>query len=136
MQPADALLQMYAAADTLLLNQVAAMEDAVIPCKLLTYMAAGRPIVAAVNENCEAARIIRQASCGVIVPAENPEALTAVMVALRKDPELSRVLGANGRVYAEEHFTKASVLQAYDELFLNTLITTAFSPAREEVAEG
>jgi hypothetical protein len=46
------------------------------------------------------------------------------------------VLGANGRVYAEEHFTKASVLQAYDELFLNTLITTAFSPAREEVAEG
>ena len=136
LQPAVALPQMYAAADTLLLNQIAAMEDAVIPCKLLTYMAAGRPIVAAVNENCEAARIIRQASCGVIVPAENPEALTAVMVALRKDPELCRMLGANGRIYAEQHFTKASVLQTYDELFLNTLCATAFSPAREEVAEG
>jgi hypothetical protein len=33
---------MYTAADVLLLNQIAAMEDAVIPCKLLTYMAAGR----------------------------------------------------------------------------------------------
>ena len=136
LQPAVALPQMYAAADTLLLNQIAAMEDAVIPCKLLTYMAAGRPIVAAVNENCEAARIMRQARCGVIVPAENPEALTAVMVALRKDPELCRVLGANARAYAEQHFTKGSVLQTYDELFLNTLCTAALSPAREEIVEG
>jgi hypothetical protein len=44
---------MYASADVLLLNQIAAMEDAVIPCKLLTYMAAGCPIVAAVSEKGE-----------------------------------------------------------------------------------
>lgn len=49
-QPAEGLARMYATADVLLLNQAAAVEDAVIPSKLLTYMAAGRAIVAAVSE--------------------------------------------------------------------------------------
>src|SRR6202451_2511863 len=94
LQPAEDLPQMYAAANVLLLNQIAAMEDAVIPCKLLTYMAAGRPIVAAVNENSEAARVIHRANCGVTVPAENPAALIAAIVSLKGNPELRRVLGA------------------------------------------
>jgi colanic acid biosynthesis glycosyl transferase WcaI len=135
LQPAAAMPQMYAAADVLLLNQIAAMEDAVIPCKLLTYMAAGRPIVAAVNENSEAARVIRRAQCGVIVPAEDPEALSTAMLALQSDPELRRELGANARLYAEMHFTKASVLEAYDEFFLTVLCTTGLSLAVEEVPE-
>jgi colanic acid biosynthesis glycosyl transferase WcaI len=136
LQPAEALPQMYGAADVLLLNQIAAMEDAVIPCKLLTYMAAGRPVVAAVNENSEAARVIHRANCGVIVPAENPEALTAAILSLKRNPELRRVLGANARAYAEAHFTKASVLRTYDEFFLNTLCTTGLSPVPEELREG
>ena len=41
-QPPEAVPQMYAAADALLLNQRSAVEDAVIPSKLLTYMSAAR----------------------------------------------------------------------------------------------
>lgn len=135
LQPTEVMSQMYAGADVLLLNQIAAMGDAVIPCKLLTYMAAGRPIVAAVNENSEAARIIRRANCGVIVPAEDHEALTAAVISLRKDVELRRILGANARIHAELHFTKARVLQAYDEFFLNILCAVSLSPALEEAME-
>lgn len=135
LQPAEALAQMYAAADVLLLNQIAAIGDAVIPCKLLTYMAAGRPIVAAVNENSEAARVIRRANCGVIVAAEDPEALSAAVRSLKNEPELRRELGANARAYAEEHFTKASALEAYDEFFLSVLCTTGISVAPEEIPE-
>jgi colanic acid biosynthesis glycosyl transferase WcaI len=135
LQPVEAMAQMYAAADVLLLNQIAAMKDAVIPCKLLTYMAAGRPIVAAVSENSEAARVIRRANCGVIVAAENPEALSAAMRSLKNDPELRCKLGSNARAYAEEHFTKASVLEAYDEFFLSVLCSTGISLTREEVPE-
>ncbi|MGB8541057.1 MAG: glycosyltransferase [Candidatus Acidiferrales bacterium] len=135
LQPAEALAQMYATADVLLLNQIAAMEDAVIPCKLLTYMAAGRPIVAAVSENSEAARVIRRANCGVIVAAEDPEALSAAVRSLKNDPELLRDLGANARAYAEKHFAKASVLEAYDEFFLSVLCTTGISVATEGISE-
>jgi len=83
----------------------------------LTYMGAGRAVVAAVSEKSEAARQIRLANCGIIVPPENPEALAEAVVSLRRDAELRRKLGANARAFAEIHFTKAGVLRRYDEFF-------------------
>jgi colanic acid biosynthesis glycosyl transferase WcaI len=117
LQPVEMLRQMYGTAGLLLLNQAAALEDAVIPSKLLTYMAAGRPVVGSVSEKSEAYRQIRLANCGVVVPAENPQALADAVVALRRNPALCKELGANGRAYAEAHFTKARVLREYDDFF-------------------
>jgi colanic acid biosynthesis glycosyl transferase WcaI len=132
-EPPEALPQLYAAADILLLNQAAAVEDAVIPSKLLAYMAAGRAIVASVSENSQAAQLIRQASCGVIVRAENPGALADAVLMLRGAPATRSLLAANGRAYVEQHFTKMSILAAYDEFFLNVLCSpeidsTAYEP--------
>jgi len=117
LQPAGSLPQMYASADVLLLNQKAAVEDAVIPSKLLTYLAAGQPIVAAVSPRSEAARHIRQAQCGLIVPAENPQALAHAVLELRRDPARCAEFGNHGRSYAERNFTRQRVLQQYDEFF-------------------
>jgi colanic acid biosynthesis glycosyl transferase WcaI len=116
-QPVDMLRQMYSSADLLLLNQTAAIEDAVIPSKLLTYMASGRPVVAAVSEKSEVARQVHRANCGIVVPAENPQALADAVVGLRRELKLRQQLGANGRAYAEAHFTKAQVLRRYHEFF-------------------
>ena len=131
-EPPEGLPQLYAAADLLLLNQAAAVEDAVIPSKLLAYMAAGRAIVAAVSEKSEAAQLIRQASCGVIVRPENPGALVDAALMLRGAPATRRLLAANGRAYVEKHFTKRSVLAAYDEFFLNVLCAPETAPAPDE----
>ena len=117
LQPTNSLPQMYAAADLLLLNQKAAVEDAVIPSKLLTYLAAGQPIVAAVSDRSEAARQIRHARCGLIVPSETPEALAKAVLAMRRDSDLRAEFGRNGRAYAERNFTKQKVLRQYDEFF-------------------
>lgn len=117
LQPAEDLAEMYSAADVLLLNQKSAVQDAVIPSKLLTYMAAGRSVLAAVSERSEAARLIQRAQCGLIVPPETPKALVDAALRLRRDPSLRQRLGANGRAYASLHFTKHKVLQDYDTLF-------------------
>jgi len=117
LQPPEAVPQMYAAADALLLNQRSAVEDAVIPSKLLTYMSSGRAVVAAVSDRSEAARQVRRADCGVLVPAENPNALLDSVNELRRAPALRQRLGRNGRVYAEAHFTRGRVLQSYERLF-------------------
>jgi colanic acid biosynthesis glycosyl transferase WcaI len=117
LQPVELLQQVYSAADALILNQKASVKDAVIPSKLLTYMAAGRPIIAAVNEESEAARHIRASGCGLIVQPENPKALIDGVALLRGNPSLRLELGANGRKYALEHFTKAKVLREYDGFF-------------------
>jgi colanic acid biosynthesis glycosyl transferase WcaI len=117
LQPVEILPHMYAEADLLLLNQKSTVEDAVIPSKLQTYMAAGRPIVAAVSARSESARYVHRASCGIVVEPEEPQALAEAVLRLAGDPELRKQLGANGRAYAEAHFTKSAVLEQYDVFF-------------------
>jgi len=117
LQPAEGLAEMYSSADVLVLNQKAAVVDSVIPSKLLTYMAAGRAVLAAVSENSETARCVERAKCGVIVPAEDPKALVEAAMLLQRDFGMRQSLGTNGRAYAEQHFTKQKVLEKYDALF-------------------
>jgi colanic acid biosynthesis glycosyl transferase WcaI len=117
LQPVESLSEMYSAADVLLLSQKAAVKDAVIPSKLLTYMSSGRPLVAAVNERSETARLIDRADCGLVVSPEDPAALMAAVLALQQDASLLVRRGENGRAYAVEHFTKRRILEEYDRFF-------------------
>ena len=54
-EPEETFPDMLAAADVLLLNQRAGVSDSVLPCKFLNYMAAGRPVAAAIHDNSETA---------------------------------------------------------------------------------
>ncbi len=117
LQPVEGLSEMYSAADVLLLSQKAAVKGAVIPSKLLTYMSAGRPLVAAVNHESETARLIDRAECGLVVPPEDPAALVAAVCALQQGSSQMTGRGANGRAYAVEHFTKLRILEEYDRFF-------------------
>jgi colanic acid biosynthesis glycosyl transferase WcaI len=117
LQPAETLADMYSAADVLVLNQRAAVVDAVIPSKLLTYMAAGRPVLAAVSDQSETARYVERAQCGLIVHPEEPEAVVNAVLSLRNAPNLRETFGTNGRAYVQQHFTKERVLREYDVFF-------------------
>ncbi|MFC2030398.1 WcaI family glycosyltransferase [Chloroflexota bacterium] len=117
LQPREMLPQMLSAADVLLLNQRADVVDMVIPSKLLTYMAAGRPIVAAVHADSEAARYIERAQCGLVVPPEEPDLLANAIRHLREDSELRVCLGAHGRQFAVANLSRQRVLDRYIELF-------------------
>ena len=73
LQPAESLCQLYAAADVLLLNQKAAVKDAVIPSKLLDLHGVGP--AGAVRRHFRERRLSpgSQSSCGAVVAPENPE---------------------------------------------------------------
>jgi colanic acid biosynthesis glycosyl transferase WcaI len=113
LQPQEKFPFVLAAADVFLLVQRASMMNSVMPSKLLTYMAAGRPIVASINAECESALRIRDAGCGIIVPPENPAALAQAVQQLRENPDLTRQMGANGRQYVERLYSKQAVLAQY-----------------------
>ncbi len=133
LQPAERLPEMLAAADVLLLNQAPAIVDMVIPSKLLTYLAAGRPVVAAIHELSEAARLIRTAGCGAVVPPGDPEALAGALVQLARDPAICRQFGAAGRRHAVECFDRRRVLTRYSEFFAALHGRTRPAAARETV---
>lgn len=105
-----------AAADILVLAQRGQVVDSVAPSKLLSYMAAGKPIVASVNELSEAGRVIRDANCGVVVPPENPVALAAAIRALQIQDDRVASFGASGRLYVHEHYERATVLEAWSRM--------------------
>jgi len=117
-QPRGLLPEMLAAADVLVLNQSAHIVDTVIPSKLFTYMAAGRPIVAAVNQSSQAAACIRTAGSGISVESENPDALVEAILQLKEDRELAERLGRQGRHFVEEHSTRDRIFNKYEKAFL------------------
>lgn len=117
-QPKELLPQMLAAADILLLNQSAQVVDMVVPSKLFTYMAAGRPIVAAVNRSSQAAAVIRNAGSGLVVDPGNPVALAEAIFRLKEDKELAAGLGSQGRLFVEEHSARERIFSKYEDTFL------------------
>ncbi len=117
-QPRELLPELLAAADVLVLNQSAHIVDTVIPSKLFTYMAAGRPIVAAANQSSQAAACIRKAGSGIVVDPENPAALAEAILQLREDRELAERLGRQGRLFVEEHSARNRIFNKYEDAFL------------------
>lgn len=130
LQPESDLSDMFAAADLLLLSQLRSVKDTVIPSKLLMYMAAGRPIVAALNSASQAAAIVREARSGVVVPPEDPRALAAAVAELRDDPLCLDLMAVRGRAYAEQHFDRRVVLLAQQRV-----IEAAIEPCHRGASE-
>ncbi len=125
LQAANQVPYYYAAADALLLDQVANVIDSVVPMKLLSYMAAGKPILAAVHPESVTAEILDEAGCGLLVPPDDPVALAAGARQLAECPDLAK-LGHNARTYMEENFATAQVMAKWEEL-----LTTLSGASRE-----
>lgn len=74
-----------------------------IPSKLVTYLGAGRPIIASMNG--EAADIVRSSGAGLVCEAQNARALADIILQLKSMPGSARdSMGAAGRRWYDEHF--------------------------------
>ncbi|NIM39981.1 MAG: glycosyltransferase [Hydrogenophaga sp.] len=83
-----------------------------VPSKLQAYLAAGRPIIAAING--EAARLVREADAGLSCPAGDATALAKAVQAMHGLDEGRRAaMGDNAGRYAAAHF---SLPQLTDDL--------------------
>ena len=116
---------MLAAADALLVSQRAQVVDSVLPSKTLSYMASGRPIIAAVDRLSATADLVRAADCGIVVAPEDTEALANGIEKLQRDPDMCRRMGSNGRKYAVERFSKGAVLAQWDALLAEVVAERA-----------
>lgn len=121
MQPRERYPAVLQASDVCLTTLHAEVRTPVVPSKILSIMAAGRPVVAALNSDGDAPRLIAKADCGLCVPPEDPHALAEAVLRLYHDPSLREQLGRNGRRYAEEHFSVGVCANKYERLFEEVL---------------
>jgi colanic acid biosynthesis glycosyl transferase WcaI len=118
-KPVEDMPRYFASADVLL---VTLRKDPIfsltIPSKVQTYLAAGRPILGALDG--EGARIIEEAHAGIAVPAENAEALARAILRLyRMDRAEREAMGKSGMEYSRMHFNRNKLLKELDEWMLD-----------------
>jgi len=116
MQPREKYPAVLHASDIGLVTLHAAVRTPVVPSKILSIMAAGRPVVAAMNLDGDGPRLIAEARCGLCVPPEDPRALAEAVLKLYHDASLREELGRNGRRYAEEHLSLDRCVAQYQAL--------------------
>jgi colanic acid biosynthesis glycosyl transferase WcaI len=104
-QPAPLFSSILAGADVLLLNQRGSVTNMALPGKLTSYLASGRPIIAAVSSGSEAGIELRSTGTGLIVPPDDPTRLLLAIQALVADPALQAHLGRAGSEYARTTLT-------------------------------
>jgi len=98
-----------------------------LPKSLLEAAACGRPMIASDVPGCR--EIARHEVNGLLVPADDPEALAAAIERLARDPALRRRYGAAGRHLAETEFSSERIggktVALYDGLLGRTLAGAA-----------
>ena len=106
MQPIERLPEVLAAADV-----------HVVPSKTYSIMAAGRPVLASVDEGSEVQRIVEAAGAGIAVRPDDPEAFVKALRTLVDDAGGRAAMGVAARAYVERTASARGVAEAYAELF-------------------
>lgn len=83
-----------------------------LPHKVQTYMAAGKPVIAAANG--EIASVIQDAQCGYCAKAQDSEGLAQAVLRFMADPN-KKMLGENARRYYEQHFDKKQFMDRLEK---------------------
>ena len=84
------------------------------PNKVFDYMAAGRPVVLAIDGVIRS--VIEAAGAGIAVEPGNPAAMAQAIVALAGDRAAARAMGLAGRAYLEKHFSRPDLAARFWEL--------------------
>jgi colanic acid biosynthesis glycosyl transferase WcaI len=88
-----------------------------VPSRLYNLMAAGKPILAVVDDASEVADVIREAELGVTVPPESPALLAEQIMALKNDSASRAQMAKNSRNEAVAKYSYAAIRQQYRDLF-------------------
>lgn len=111
-QPRERIPAYVSAADVcLVMLKKTELFKTVIPTKLLEYMACERPVIVAVDG--QARQIIEEAGAGVFVEPENSQDLAKAILDLAEDPERRRQMGASGRQYIVNKFSREKTARDY-----------------------
>ena len=109
--------QALSAADVLLAVLEPEAAKFSVPSKVLSYMTAGKPILAAIAAENLAARTIRAAGAGLTVDPRDPSGLRQQARLLIDDAEACRRYGAAALAHAQAHFAIDDIAGRFEAVF-------------------
>jgi glycosyltransferase involved in cell wall biosynthesis len=99
----------------------------VYPNKVFDYMAAGKPVVLAINGVIR--QVLEEARAGIPVTPGDSKALAEAILKLARHPEERQMMGSQGRFFVEKHFDRAVIAQKLENLMFT--IAKGSKPNRE-----
>lgn len=130
--PFDALPKTLADADILLAMIEADAGVFSVPSKVLTYLCAGRPVLASVPEENLARRILVGSGAGFVTPPGDIQGFLDNARALIASPDLRADMGRKGRAYAERMFDIESITDRFERVLVAAATPRERVPARDE----
>lgn len=114
--PSETMPYFFAQASALLVSlQKDPIFALTVPGKVQSYMASGKPLIAALDG--EGAALIEDSQCGIVSPAGDAQALAEVALKLSALPEVElQAMGARGQAYCRQHFERIQLLNQLEEL--------------------
>jgi colanic acid biosynthesis glycosyl transferase WcaI len=128
LEPVERLSELLNTADIHLMPQRAQAADLVLPSKLSGMLASGRPIIVMVEPGTGIA--LEAQGAGLVVPPGDAGALAAAVATLAGDRALRKRLGETGRLRAEQHWDRVSIVRSLERDFLTLDRPLPQRPAR------
>jgi glycosyltransferase involved in cell wall biosynthesis len=122
-QPPERIPDFMAASDALLVHlKQSELSKYIIPTKTLSYLAAGKPIILALDG--AAAQLVNDARAGLVIPPERPSELASAIRRLGDmSPSQHNEMGRSGREYVMAHLTKQKVIPKYEAILKRAIMT-------------
>jgi glycosyltransferase involved in cell wall biosynthesis len=120
-QPYDELPDVLGAGDILLVILERAAGAFAVPSKVLSYLCAGRPLLASVPADNLAARVVESSGGGLLVEPDDAGGLVEGARQLLADDELRARLGTDGRAYAERTFDIGRIADRFEDVLASVV---------------
>jgi glycosyltransferase involved in cell wall biosynthesis len=119
-QPKERLSESLGAADLHVLPLHRGLAGYIVPSKLYGILAAGKPYVAAVDADSDAARIARDSGSGLVVEPDSADALVGAIRWCLRHPDELAAMGRRGRDFAQSHCDRTVAVERFGRI-LRTL---------------
>ncbi len=93
----------------------------VVPSRLYGILSAGRPVIAAADDESETARLVRDVGCGIVIPPGKPELLARTIREAAEGAYDLSSMGNRGREYVEREADRSVAMARYRALVAELL---------------
>ena len=115
-QPLDEYPYVLHSSDICLVTLSKDLLTPVVPGKLLSIMASGRPVVASIPLSGDTPKIISKYECGIAVQAGDLDSLASEILRLYNDKDLRESMGKKGREASVAVFAKEACVAEYEKI--------------------
>ena len=102
-RPVEEIPLVMAAGDVHIISVRRGLEGVVVPSKLYSVLAAGRPVLAVAPEESDVVQIVREARCGLAADPDDPAGVASALRTMRDNPRELTDMGQRAREVAKKY---------------------------------